>query len=174
MDKLFKTFGKLIKSNSIDDCKIIASKAMAPKLRAVFEKFNFKLAAKLIEKWFIELVNNKPPSKKIKGLYFGIFETTSGCELYVIGSNEYNEEDSDWACNFDWRPKGRYSNINIFADLWNSTKPMTDDNWRIVLAAIIISLKEFLRKESVLKILKNQDMKFATGFDGGDLFILNP
>lgn len=42
---------------------------------------------------------------------FGIFESENGYCVYLIGSESYDVDDDDWACDVDYEPVDKYLNI---------------------------------------------------------------
>jgi len=58
---------------------------------------------------WIEEINMKESSVNgILAFWFGLFETENGYTMYLTGSNEFDEEDDDWACSIDFEPKDKY------------------------------------------------------------------
>src|SRR4051812_30307716 len=58
--------------------------------------------------WLDNILETENPANDIVAYWFGIFETASGYETYLIGSKIFDENDSDWACNADFAPKNKY------------------------------------------------------------------
>ena len=55
----------------------------------------------IISQWISELVETETLPEEIVALNFGLYETPKGYCIYLNGSEEYDEEDEDWACNND-------------------------------------------------------------------------
>jgi hypothetical protein len=60
------------------------------------------------QEWLTKLSKTEKPDKSIIAYNFGIFETTEGYTVYLIGSKEFEEDDSDWATNEDFVPQLKY------------------------------------------------------------------
>ena len=54
---------------------------------------------KQIEDWLLELSHNEVIPENIVALNFGIFESENGYCVYLIGSESYDADDDDWACD---------------------------------------------------------------------------
>ena len=54
---------------------------------------------KQIEDWLLELSHNEVIPENIVALNFGIFESENGYCVYLIGSESYDVDDDDWACD---------------------------------------------------------------------------
>jgi hypothetical protein len=172
--ELWKSFDELISASSIDSSKEIIAKTIDPELASAFSSFDFRAVTKQMHDWFVKLIQDAPPPGSIRALHFGMCEIIDGCELYVAGSNVFDVEDPEWACRTDWAPEGRYAKIDAFSDLWKAIMDKTDedDAWQVALAVAIVSLSEFLRLTDIRILLKHRELKFSTGFDDGDLYIL--
>lgn len=66
---------------------------------------------KQIEDWLLELSHNEVIPENIVALNFGIFESENGYCVYLIGSESYDVDDDDWACDVDYEPVDKYLNI---------------------------------------------------------------
>ena len=74
---------------------------------------------KQIEDWLLELSHNEVIPENIVALNFGIFESENGYCVYLIGSESYDVDDDDWACDVDYEPVDKYLNevITILLDI---------------------------------------------------------
>ncbi len=112
-------------------------------------------------KWLDHIIQNESPDSNIIAYYFGIFETENGFETYVIGSKEFDENDDDWACNVDFEPINKYLELG-----------QINTDWQQILAQNKEYIKAYMQSENFKGSFLDKSKVIATGFDGGDLFIL--
>ncbi|EGK8183289.1 hypothetical protein IO457_001756 [Campylobacter coli] len=111
-----------------------------------------------IKEWILEINRQEALPKGIVALNFGLFEPY-GIEL--IGAENYDENDDDWACEEDFVPKLRICPaLEIPSDL----------EWESVLELMIDILKELVMELKHIKLL--QVPHISTGFCDGDLEII--
>ena len=111
-----------------------------------------------IKEWLIEIDKSEKLPKDIIALNFGLFEPY-GVEL--IGSESYDAEDDDWACEEDFVPKQRICpNIEISDTV----------HWATVLQDISGILKEIIIEGADITILQTEHI--TAGFCDGDLVII--
>ena len=77
------------------------------------------------EKDFLEWLDSQLESDipdSIIAFNINIYESPFNIE--IVGSNEYDPEDEDWACNEDWVPQNRMTSVSqsIFGESWNEAK----------------------------------------------------
>lgn len=61
-----------------------------------------------IERWIQQINDESAVPPGIVAFNFGLFESEDGYCIYLIGSNAYDEDDDDWACEVDYEPKYKY------------------------------------------------------------------
>lgn len=121
---------------------------------------------KRLEEWLMTLAQSETVPEEIQGLNFGIYETEDGYCVYLSGAEQYDADDSDWACDMDYEPAEENNGVGFSGEPWSS-----------------IDWEEFLKltKDALSKILNNKEEKIrayvgnryvTTGFDDGDLFVL--
>ena len=85
-------------------------------MRYLFDRFNLSLfylgisVESRITAW-LNLIDTPAPSEII-ALNVGIFETASGYLLYMIGTNSYDANNDDWACNEQFASDEKYFEIS--------------------------------------------------------------
>lgn len=120
----------------------------------------------IVSEWIlsIEAENNLPDDTE--GLYFGIFEegTTGNYMLYLVGSNNYDKDDNDWACmsNQTFIPENMYCPILPISP---------SDDWETDLNIIIDCLKTIIGETPALRLW--QVPVITAGFDEGELEIIH-
>lgn len=80
--------------------------------------------------------------------------------IEVVGSNEFDSEDEDWACNEDWVPTSRY--IEVSSDIFSSS-------WEAAVQNIINMAQNYLKSYFNNAVKLNQAKAFTVGFVDGDL-----
>ena len=116
---------------------------------------------KNLERWIKGISNKEALPENIKALNFGIFESENGYTVYLTGSNEYDAEDDDWACNEDFTPSNRYLEFN--------KEEISKLDWEQFLKYIVESLKNIIKAENQDEYKILNVVNIATGFDDGDL-----
>ncbi len=115
------------------------------------------------EEWLNQIIKIEKPSRKIKGYYFGLFETgEKEFMMYLSGSKEFDVNDDDWACNNDFEPKEKY--LSLFQ--YNGFE------WEDVLNNVIDMLQSFINTDLYYNSFFAKAEGIATGFDEGDLIII--
>ena len=116
-------------------------------------------------KWLTEICKKENPSDAIIAYNFGIFETPQGgYTVYLIGSKEFDAEDSDWATNDDFFPDMKYFQM--------PQSEFRNIKFEIALAKIEGMIKEFMKTETYRKSFFAKAKAITTGFDDGDLIRL--
>lgn len=111
-----------------------------------------------IDIWIENLSRGMVQPNDLRAVYVGIFASDPHYQLYMVGSNEYDSEDDDWACQEDWGVDLPYLDTGISS---------VDLPWTTMQEAVIHAL-ELLTEKKHDTILQ-WDVAVATGFDDGDL-----
>jgi hypothetical protein len=114
-----------------------------------------------LEGWLFNLCDSEAPKKSIIAYNFGLFETEDSYSIYLIGSNEFDENDSDWATNSDFEPKDKYFQL--------PAKDFKKLSWQQVLDQIESELKTFSKSAKFRNSFFSKAQAVTTGFDDGDL-----
>ena len=109
--------------------------------------------------WLDQILKTEKPNADIQAYYFGILETEDGYETYLVGSEEFDEEDEDWACNTDFEPKYKYLTIG-----------QNGVDWELILADVKKNIENYIQSPNFKNSFLEKAKAIATGFDGGDLF----
>ena len=112
----------------------------------------------IVKQWIlsIEKENNLP--KNIIALYFCLYEPYG---ITLTGSQSYDIEDDDWACDEDYIP------IHRICPPLNIAKNKT---WQEVLEEMILLIKEIMKELPDLNLWKVKHI--AIGFEDGDLILI--
>ena len=147
---------------------------LSPKGRKALAGLDFNKILGKFEKWLLDTLRSEPPQTKIRALYFGLFESKSGCQLYVSGANAYEKEASDWACASDWSPKKRYAPLDQLSSTWSRLAKAGDESWVVIQAIVIVTVRAFFLKNSTgfRKLTGINKVYVASGFDDGDLYAI--
>ncbi len=144
MKNLFKKiFGKSKKIESDDFLTISDNDLNIP------ERFS---------KWIKTIESNDLRSKDIKGLNFGLYETSESYMMYLTGANHFDQDNENWACEIDFEPKYKYLSLN------DST--LNDAKWEYVLDYSTKLIKSYLKNNDSFL---NKTENITTGFDDGNL-----
>ena len=111
------------------------------------------------EKWLDSIFTSKLDSTII-ALNFNIYETPNSYDIELIGSDEFDEEDEDWACNTVF-------SSNTMFEIENNTF----SNWESALEFISGLIKEYLNNGNNSNYIKSFK-GIGVGFIDGDIDIL--
>ena len=70
--------------------------------------------------WLGDIIVAEKPEITIIAYWFGLFESTEGYEIYLIGTKTFDEDDPDWVCNPDFIPKNKYLTVGLKDAEWQS------------------------------------------------------
>ncbi|HQU91595.1 MAG TPA: hypothetical protein PLK77_04820 [Pyrinomonadaceae bacterium] len=117
-----------------------------------------------LQSWLHEICESEAPDRTVLAFNFGLFETEEGYSIYLIGSNEYDKLDPDWATNVDFEPANKYLPLppHDFGNL----------SWERALEKIRIQLIEFTATETFQRSFLARAHAITTGFDDGDLVLI--
>lgn len=111
--------------------------------------------------WLVKISQTETPEKTIVAYNFGLFETENGYTVYLIGSKEFDKDDSDWALNHDFEPKLKY--YPLPEKIYKSLK------WEEVLMKVKSQLIDFKKSFHFKKSFFSKAKAITVGFDDGDL-----
>jgi hypothetical protein len=109
--------------------------------------------------WLDQIIKTEKPNADIQAYYFGILETEDGYETYLVGSEEFDEEDDDWACNMDFVPENKYLTLG-----------QNEVDWELILADVKKYIENYIQTPNFKNSFLEKAKAIATGFDGGDLY----
>ena len=99
--------------------------------------------------------------KEIIAFNINIYESPFNIE--IVGSNEFNLDDEDWACNEDWVPHKR--KISVSDELFGAS-------WEQALENLSMMGKAYLDSNSTNTVKLKEAKAFAVGFVDGNLNLL--
>ena len=102
---------------------------------------------------WIESIKDSP---SLKAINIGLFQSQGNYTAYLVGSNKYDPDNDDWACNEDFVPSNKYLMLNLEAM-----------EWQTVQQHVIDAVLEILNsgQQTILNCAPN----ITVGFDDGDL-----
>jgi len=106
-----------------------------------------------IEAW-VKQIKERPD---VVALNIGLFQSENGYQAYITGSNEYDPEDDDWACNEDFVPTIKYIDLPCSHAV----------NWE-VLQSDVVNIITGLLSSNTATIL-NHVPNITVGFDDAEL-----
>lgn len=131
-----------------------------------------------IKNWLEQLVITSPLPDNVIAFWIGILKLdNNGQELpaiYLVGSDTYQKDDIDWACDPTYLPHNRYIHPGVLIQIDSIIKADKDNyeffNWLLPLAYCALTLDEIIRTQLNKKLfLTTKDKLFvATGHDSGD------
>ena len=140
---------------------IFGTKKEAIKENHKIEKRDDSPIPERFSKWINKIESTDLPTDKIIAFNFGLFESSESYMIYLIGSEKYDTEDEDWACDVQYEPKDKYFDL-YHADLNNA-------EWEFVLDFSIKLIKDFMKTEDYKNCFLSKSEYITTGFDDGNL-----
>lgn len=113
-----------------------------------------------LNNWLNSILKNEKPDNTIEAFYIGIFESGDGYMLYLTGSEYFDDNDDDWACNQDFIPQNRYCIL---------PNEYSNYQWEKILSLVITEVKDFMQTPEYQNSFLNNSKAIAVGFDDGDL-----
>ncbi len=104
---------------------------------------------------WLNSINDRPI---VKAINIGLFEGENYFNVYLIGSNTYDETDDDWACNEDYIPENKYLQLPSSNSL----------GWEEFQKQIILSVKKYIINFQDFSVLQNTEI-VTVGFDDAEL-----
>jgi hypothetical protein len=118
----------------------------------VFENFS---------NWIKEIDSTNPDTENVKAYNFGLFESEKGYSVYLTGSNQYDEDDDDWACNEDFVPNQKYFELPDYF--------IEGKNWDKIQRDFAEVIRKFIESDSFRNSFLAKAEAITVGFDDGDL-----
>lgn len=113
------------------------------------------------ECWIDRISQAETPDETIIAYNFGLFETTKGYTIYLIGTKEFDELDEDWATTVDFQPKEKYLELNPIE--------VKHQQWQQILELAKNMIKNYLNSENFENSILKNAKAITTGFDDGNL-----
>jgi sigma54-dependent transcription regulator len=120
---------------------------------------------KAFTEWLDHINEIETVDNSIIGFNFGLFETTNGFEMYLIGSKKFEIDDEDWATHVDFEPKQKYFQFgNEFS---------ADKDWQAIQQLSEKLIRSYVASEKFKTSLFANANGITTGFDDGNLTVIN-
>ena len=138
-----------------------------------------------LKDWIEGMFTNFPIPADTKALWIGIIkvegeENQEMPAIYLIGSNEYDTDDIDWAANATYLPDNRYVCPGILTEIDDIIRVDKKDyqflDWILPVAYCALTLDELFGKKIDKKIALQHHsiLHIAVGHDSGDYLEISP
>jgi hypothetical protein len=133
-----------------------------------YEKFSsdFKIEIekdeikRLLSFWINRIDDREVIPKSVKAFNFGIIETENDYQTYLVGTNNYDKENDDWASVEDFIPNEKYLSLGPNSKKWN---------YQEIQSIVKNGIEEYIKTRiSPLTFVHNAEY-LTTGFDDGEL-----
>ncbi|ANI90528.1 hypothetical protein A9P82_00400 [Arachidicoccus ginsenosidimutans] len=111
--------------------------------------------------WLNKLNEREKIDITITALNFGLYETEKGYCIYLIGSNNYDESDDDWATEISYEPK-EYKGLNIAID-------KNKYDWLSFQNLAVKIIESYINSDNYKNSIFSKIEIMTAGFDNGDL-----
>ena len=91
---------------------------------------------------------------------FNINIYESPFNIEIVGSTKYDPEDEDWACNEDWTPQSRLSQVS---------KNLFGNTWEVAESKILSLAKGYIKSNAKNTSKLKTASAFTVGFIDGNL-----
>lgn len=129
--------------------------------------------------WLSNIVTQKPIPKQVLAIWVGLIKLLDDNEseiptIYFGGGDNYDKNDSNWACDLTYLPDNRYAQPGLLLDIDAIAKAVKDDyqflDWILPLAYLAFTFDEIVRTKLDKRVfLKHKHKVFVTvGYDNGD------
>lgn len=118
-----------------------------------------KFIEKEFDGWMAQVEKTAPDPQDYIAFNIGLFETEGGFAMYLYASDEYDEEDSDWACGEPYDPDPQYLILKY--------KDVKTKDWEKFLNDAVEVAKAYLERHPDDSIFSHKIV--TMGFDDGDL-----
>lgn len=133
-----------------------------------YEKFgsDFKIEIdkdeikRLISFWINRIDDKEFIPKSVKAFNFGIIKSENDYQTYIVGTNNYDTENDDWACEEDFTPKEKYLSLGAGSEKWN---------WQEIQSIVKNGIEEFIETRISPLTFVHKAEYLTTGFDDGEL-----
>lgn len=115
---------------------------------------------KLIHLWINRIAEKEVIPKSIQAFNFGIMESEKDYQIYLVGANNYDTINDDWACEEDFVPKEKYLSLGERSKKWK---------WDEVQSIVKSGVQEFIGTREQPIIFIHTAKYLTTGFDSGEL-----
>ena len=129
----------------------------ASEFKTEIEKDEIK---RLISFWINRIDDKEVISKSVKAFNFGIIETEDDYQTYLVGTNNYDTENDDWACEEDFTPKEKYLSLGVDSKKWK---------WKEIQSIVKNGIEEFIETRISPLTFVHKAEYLTTGFDDGEL-----
>lgn len=111
--------------------------------------------------WLKHVSKTEQLPASVNAIYIGLFEGDPNYQIYMTGSNAYDSDDDDWACDEDFEPKQKYLDSQVQTGTIE---------WDTFLNHVVEMVKQHINNhpDSIL----NKAEHVAAGFDDGDLVLI--
>jgi len=115
---------------------------------------------RLISFWINRIDDEEQIPKSIKAFNFGIIETENDYQTYLVGTNNYDSENDDWACEEDFTPNERYLSLGIDSKKWK---------WDEIQSIVKTGIEQFIETRISPLTFVHSAEYLTIGFDDGEL-----
>jgi len=158
----------------------VLSPHLSQSARRIVNEFNYKECETTLLVFTTGMITSEPPPSTIKAYCFGLFDMQGGMlkkyeyqRLYLSGSECFDPDDEDWACDPTWFPASRYYKtplLNKIGKAQHATDPTAAYLLSLSFAAAVAT--NFGPLIASLTDDRTHPIPIAVGHDSGDLFVL--
>lgn len=115
-----------------------------------------------LEIWLRDVNAAETVPDGIAAINIGLFESEEGYCAYMTGSENYDEDDDDWACDIDFEPACKYLSLT-------DALPESLSGWEDVFDYVVTALRAILTQEEIKELPLFKGRVVTVGFDDGEL-----
>jgi len=127
------------------------------KFKTEIEKDEIK---RLVNFWINRIDDKEQIPQSVKAFNFGIIETESDYQVYLVGTKSYDTNNDDWACEEVFIPKERYLSLGVDSKKWN---------WEEIQSIVKTGIEQFIETRISPLTFVHSAEYLTIGFDDGEL-----
>ena len=127
-----------------------------------------------------DMLTSEPPSSEIVAYYLGMIDMQGGLlkkyeyqRFYLCGTDQFDADEEDWACDPAWFPSKRYYDTPLLNAIGKAQH--TTDSTATYLLSLTIAAAFAIRAAPLIAAHTNptaNPVPIAIGHDSGDIFIV--
>jgi len=114
-----------------------------------------------------KIINENSIPATINAFNFGLYQSSLQFHLYLTGSEEWDNDDDDWATNNDYLPEEHIINNSLLRKLYQYWRFNPDLGIFLTVVSVAMLVNTYVNKHPG-EFPNN--IVLATGFDDGDLY----
>lgn len=157
------------------------SKDFPAELLNKFKTYDLEKERESVFDWLNETINKEPFDKNICSFWFGLEKFTTQDKpddefycFYLVGCEEYDKDDIEWATDPVYLPENRYYSSSQFNEIYETIKKDEESfeilDWILPVAYFTYVLNDLIKSKwlNPLFLTHKKKIHISSGHDSGD------